>query len=58
MNVKLDIQGGAEKIEVLKAKIREAQKIKQSKREEAKANLERHAKAEWAISLCNLRVSY
>ncbi|KAF7829278.1 putative U-box domain-containing protein 50 [Senna tora] len=47
---------GAEKIQILKTKLNEAHKTIQLKRKEAKDNLERHAKAEWAICLCNTRV--
>ncbi|KAJ7943737.1 Kinase family protein [Quillaja saponaria] len=46
----------AEKIEILKGKLNEARKTIQLKRKEAKANLERHAKAEWVVCLCNRRV--
>ncbi|XP_062100446.1 putative U-box domain-containing protein 50 [Humulus lupulus] len=46
---------GTEKIESLKAKLREAQKIVKSKRIEAMANAERRSKAERAIFLCNRR---
>lgn len=45
----------AEKIEILKNKLREARKTIQLKRKEARHNLERHTKAEWAICLCNSR---
>ncbi|TKY69960.1 putative U-box domain-containing protein 50 [Spatholobus suberectus] len=45
----------AEKIEILKNKLNEAQKTIQLKRKEAKDNIERHAKADWAICLCNSR---
>ncbi|RZB92948.1 putative U-box domain-containing protein 50 isoform X1 [Glycine soja] len=45
----------ADKIEILKNKLNEAQKIIQLKRKEAKDNIERHTKAEWAICLCNSR---
>ncbi|XP_027360013.1 putative U-box domain-containing protein 50 [Abrus precatorius] len=45
----------AEKIEILKNKLNEAHKTTQLKRKEAKDNIERHAKAEWAICLCNSR---
>ncbi|GMN34003.1 hypothetical protein TIFTF001_004463 [Ficus carica] len=46
---------GAEKTDILKRKLKEAQKTNQSKRIEAKANAERRAKAERAILLCNRR---
>ncbi|KAK7407195.1 hypothetical protein VNO78_08902 [Psophocarpus tetragonolobus] len=45
----------AEKIEILKIKLNEAQKTIQLKRKEVKENKERHAKAEWAICLCKSR---
>lgn len=48
---------GAEKIEFLKNKLNEAQNTIQLKRKEAKDNRDRHAKAEWAICLCNSRAS-
>ncbi|EOX91927.1 U-box domain-containing protein kinase family protein, putative [Theobroma cacao] len=44
-----------EKMETLQSKIDEAHETIQLKRKEAKANAERHAKAEWAIILCNTR---
>ena len=43
-------------MEALQNKIDEAHETIQLKRKEAKANAERHAKAEWAIILCNTRV--
>ncbi|GAB4848800.1 hypothetical protein Ancab_003593 [Ancistrocladus abbreviatus] len=46
---------GVEKIEDVKIKIEEAQKITQLKKNEAKAEVERQAKATWAINLCNHR---
>lgn len=46
---------GAERIEALKLKIRRAEDAIQLNRKEANLNKERHAKAEWAISLCNTR---
>lgn len=46
----------AAKMEFLRSKIEDAQKIIQLKKEEAKLNAERSAKAEWALSLCNARV--
>ncbi|QCD90717.1 Rossmann-like alpha/beta/alpha sandwich fold [Vigna unguiculata] len=46
---------GAEKIEDLKSQLKEAQKTILLKRKEAKDSKERHAKAEWAICLCNNR---
>lgn len=49
-------QSPAEKIEALKRKIEEAHQTIQLKRKESKENIERHSKAEWAISLCNKRV--
>ncbi|XVF15302.1 hypothetical protein REPUB_Repub09cG0139400 [Reevesia pubescens] len=45
----------AEKMEALQSKIDEAHETIQLKRKEAKANAERHAKAEWAIILCNTK---
>ncbi|XAR73496.1 Non-specific serine/threonine protein kinase [Bertholletia excelsa] len=45
----------ADKVEMLKTKIREAHSIIQLKRTEAKENVERQARAEWAISLCTRR---
>lgn len=48
-------KSGAEKIEILKSKLNEAQKTILLKRKEAKDSKERHAKAEWAICLCNSR---
>lgn len=45
----------AEKIELLKNKLNEARKTIELKRKEAKENIERRTKAEWAISLCNSR---
>jgi hypothetical protein len=49
-------QSHAEKIKSLRRKINEAQQTVQLKRKEAKDNVERHAKAEWFISLCSHRV--
>ncbi|XP_028802777.1 LOW QUALITY PROTEIN: putative U-box domain-containing protein 50 [Neltuma alba] len=46
---------GAERIETLKRKLEEAHKMIQLKRKEAKDQSDRHAKAEWAICLCNAR---
>ncbi|KAI4314425.1 hypothetical protein L6164_027336 [Bauhinia variegata] len=46
----------AEKIEVLKIKLKEAHETIQLKRKEAKDSMERQAKAEWAICLCNSRI--
>ena len=51
-------QSTAEKIEILKNKLNEGQKTIQLKRKEAKDNIERHTKAEWAICLCNSRVIF
>ncbi|RDX81710.1 putative U-box domain-containing protein 50 [Mucuna pruriens] len=45
----------AEKIEMLKSKLNEAKRTIELKRKEAEDNKERHAKAEWAICLCNSR---
>nr|GLL18920.1 putative U-box domain-containing protein 50 isoform X1 [Ipomoea trifida] len=44
-----------ERIEALKAKIREVQEVVQLNKKEAKAIVERQAKAEWAIRLCASR---
>ncbi|XP_019185661.1 PREDICTED: putative U-box domain-containing protein 50 isoform X2 [Ipomoea nil] len=44
-----------ERIEALKAKIREVQQVVQLNKKEAKAIVERQAKAEWAIRLCASR---
>ncbi|KAJ9177502.1 hypothetical protein P3X46_012718 [Hevea brasiliensis] len=46
----------ASKMEVMRSKIDDAQKIIQLKKEEAKLNAERSAKAEWVLSVCNSRV--
>ncbi|XP_030455872.1 putative U-box domain-containing protein 50 isoform X1 [Syzygium oleosum] len=46
----------AEKVEALKRKIEEAHQTIQLKRKESQENIERHSKAEWAISLCNERI--
>eukprot|EP00257_Ricinus_communis_P023674 XP_015583724.1 putative U-box domain-containing protein 50 isoform X1 [Ricinus communis] len=45
----------AAKSEYMRSKIDDAQKIIRLKKEEAKANAERSAKAEWAVCLCNTR---
>ncbi|KAL5556568.1 hypothetical protein UlMin_038804 [Ulmus minor] len=45
----------AEKSEWLRKKTNETKEKIQTKKKEAKANVERHAKAEWAITLCNRR---
>ncbi|THG12734.1 hypothetical protein TEA_026861 [Camellia sinensis var. sinensis] len=50
-----EIVSDADKIERLKIKITSAQNVIQLKRKEAKANVERHARAEWAICLCTRR---
>ncbi|KAL3527552.1 hypothetical protein ACH5RR_012208 [Cinchona calisaya] len=47
--------GTAEKLEILKIKIKETQETIQSNRKETKANAERYAKAKWAIGLCSSR---
>jgi len=52
------IQRTAEKIEMLKNKLNESRKTIELKRKEAKENIERRTKAEWAISLCNSRVIF
>ncbi|XP_065873460.1 putative U-box domain-containing protein 50 [Euphorbia lathyris] len=45
----------AAKMENMRSRIDDAQKIIRTKNEEAKINAERSAKAEWAINLCNSR---
>ncbi|KAA8530751.1 hypothetical protein F0562_005481 [Nyssa sinensis] len=45
----------ADKIKVLRSKICKARKVIQLKRREAKANVERQARAQWAICLCTCR---
>ncbi|KAF8404715.1 hypothetical protein HHK36_009603 [Tetracentron sinense] len=45
----------SDKMEAMRVKIEEAQKMIGERRKEAKANVERHTKAEWAILLCNRR---
>lgn len=50
-----EIVSDADKIERLKIKITSTQNVIQLKRKEAKANVERHARAEWAICLCTRR---
>lgn len=52
------IQSNAEKYEMLKNKLNETRKTIQLKRKEAKDSIERHAKAEWAISLSNSKVIF
>ncbi|XP_027178324.1 putative U-box domain-containing protein 50 [Coffea eugenioides] len=47
----------AEKIEILKIKIRDTQESIQSNKEEARANAEKCAKAKWAIGLCTARTN-
>lgn len=49
-------QTAAERIELLKTRISKAQAAIQLNRRDAKANIERQAKAEWAISLCACQV--
>lgn len=49
-------QSAAEKFEILTDKLNEAYNTIQVKRKEEKDNLEKHAKAEWAIYICNRRV--
>ncbi|CAL1377486.1 unnamed protein product [Linum trigynum] len=46
----------AQKMEIVRSKIKEVGRRIELKREEAEANAERSANAEWAISLCNSRV--
>jgi len=43
---------------MLKNKLNEARKTIELKKKEAKENIERRTKAEWAISLCNSRVIF
>ncbi|CAL5197192.1 unnamed protein product [Lathyrus oleraceus] len=50
-----DNKSGAEKFKILGDKLKEAYDTIQVKRKEEKENLERHAKAEWAIYVSNLR---
>ena len=49
-------QTAEEKLEIVIDKLNEAYNTIQMKRKEEKDNLERHAKAEWAIYICNRRV--
>ncbi|QHO57640.1 Ribosomal RNA small subunit methyltransferase G [Arachis hypogaea] len=49
-------ESATKKIEILQKKLNEAQMTIQMKRKEAKDQIERHTKAEWAICLCNSRV--
>ncbi|GMH24670.1 hypothetical protein Nepgr_026513 [Nepenthes gracilis] len=49
------IKNSAEKIEDVKIKMEEAQKTIQLKKHEAKIEVERQARATWAICLCNHR---
>ncbi|KAL6959500.1 hypothetical protein U1Q18_039650 [Sarracenia purpurea var. burkii] len=51
-----DPDSAAENIEALENRIRKAREEIQLKREEAKENVERHARAEWAICICMRRV--
>ncbi|KAL5063342.1 hypothetical protein RYX36_025079, partial [Vicia faba] len=48
-------KSGAEKLKILIDKLNEAYDTIQMKRKEEKENLERHAKAEWAFYISNLR---
>ncbi|CAJ2636301.1 unnamed protein product [Trifolium pratense] len=48
-----DIQSAEGKFEILTYKLNEAYNTIQMKRKEEKDNLDRHAKAEWAIYICN-----
>ncbi|KAL9251367.1 putative U-box domain-containing protein [Drosera capensis] len=50
------VKNDREKLADVKVKIEETQKLIQLKKDEAKAEVERQAKATWAICLCNLRV--
>jgi hypothetical protein len=49
-------QSAAGKLEILTYKLNEAYNTIQMKRKEEKDNLDRHAKAEWAIYICNRQV--
>ncbi|KAL1364031.1 hypothetical protein AAHE18_03G188700 [Arachis hypogaea] len=49
-------ESATKKIEILQKKLNEAQMTIQMKRKEAKDQIERHTKAEWAICLCNSRM--
>lgn len=51
-----DIQDGAERIEVLKSRIQDAQDTIQSNRKQATIAKERRQKAERLISICNAKV--
>ena len=51
-------QSLAERIESLRKKISETHERIRLKKKETKANVERHAKAERAICLCERRVMY
>lgn len=51
-------QSAAEKIQILKNKLDEAHKTIELKSKEARENIERQEKAEWAICLCNSRVIF
>ncbi|XP_020978382.1 putative U-box domain-containing protein 50 isoform X2 [Arachis ipaensis] len=52
---RLKDKSATEKIEILQNKLNEAQMTIQMKRKEAKDQIERRTKAEWAICLCNSR---
>jgi hypothetical protein len=49
-------QSAEEKLEIVIDKLNEAYNTIQMERKEEKDNLERHAKAEWAIYICSRRV--
>lgn len=50
------VKNDREKLADVKVKIEEAQKVIQRKKDEAKADVERQARATWVTCLCNLRV--
>lgn len=49
-------QSAGDTVEMLRIKIGRARDVTESKKKEAKANVERNARAEWAICLCTRRV--
>lgn len=49
-------QSAEEKLEIVIDKLNEAYNTIQMERKEEKDNLERHAKAEWAIYICSRQV--
>ncbi|KAL9255553.1 putative U-box domain-containing protein [Drosera capensis] len=50
------VKNDREKLADVKVKIEDAQKVIQLKKDEAKADVERQARATWVICLCNLRI--